>query len=424
MDGTTTTESIGEKCRALADRARAFRRAQRRYIPDELSYLVLVPTLRCNLSCSYCQVSRVPEHATGFDWSRETLDAVLALINTLNTPSLKVEFQGGEPLLTLPHLVEIRETCRQRFERAEFVVCTNLQSVSDAAWAFLAYDDIKISTSLDGTIEAHRTQRMGKDVEMRSFLDYLDYARERFGDDKISALPTLDPAALPAPTDLLDTYARWNLNSVFLRPVANYGFARKAHDAARIPDEWYQFHKAIVEEMIARNYESGACFEEFYLTHCLRRMLRSDTNGHVDLRNPNLFARDYLLIDHDGKFYPTDEARMLTRTGQIDLSIGHVVSGIDTKKLSTLNANASIDEDPHCIRCRHQLYCGRDVIDDLSRYGRIDMSRTETEFCKRHMYMFGLVEELMESDDPAVWHSLALWAGIPAWDPILHRILR
>ncbi|MEM1048207.1 MAG: His-Xaa-Ser system radical SAM maturase HxsB [Pseudomonadota bacterium] len=424
MVGTVTTDRIGAKRRALADRARAFRRAQRRYIADEISYLVLVPTLRCNLSCSYCQVSRVAEHADGFDWSRETLDAVLGFIETLSTPYLKIEFQGGEPLLGLKHLVEVRETCRKRFERVEFVVCTNLQFVSTDAWAFLANDDVKISTSFDGTIETHRKQRKVNDAEMRAFLDNLDIARERFGTHKISALPTLDPSALPTPTDILDSFASWDLSSVFLRPVANYGFARKAHEASQISDDWYRFHKAVVQEMISRNYARGTRFDEFYLTHCLRRMLRSDTNGHVDLRNPNLFARDYLLIDHDGTFYPTDEARMLTRTGQIDLSIGHIASGLDMEKLSILNANASMDDDPHCLRCRHQSYCGRDVIDDLSRYGRIDVPRTETEFCKRHMHMFGLAEELIESNDPAVWHSLALWLDVPKWDTLLKKIVR
>ena len=38
-----------------------------------IGYLILIPTLRCNLSCSYCQVSRAPEKAKGFDWSDETL---------------------------------------------------------------------------------------------------------------------------------------------------------------------------------------------------------------------------------------------------------------------------------------------------------------------------------------------------------------
>ena len=45
------------------------KRVQDKYAPKErkIGYLILIPTLRCNLSCSYCQVSRAPEKAKGYD---------------------------------------------------------------------------------------------------------------------------------------------------------------------------------------------------------------------------------------------------------------------------------------------------------------------------------------------------------------------
>ena len=95
-----------------------------------LDYLILVPTLRCNLSCSYCQVSRVSELRSGFDWNDDTLRAVLELIDGLKTPTLKVEFQGGEPTLRPDIIRTVIERC-ERFEKAEFVICTNLQRLDD-----------------------------------------------------------------------------------------------------------------------------------------------------------------------------------------------------------------------------------------------------------------------------------------------------
>ncbi|PRX08513.1 UNVERIFIED_ORG: hypothetical protein BCL66_11049 [Martelella mediterranea] len=53
--------------------------AQRINKASKLDFVILVPTLRCNLSCDYCQVSRVSEHARGFDWSEEQLQAVCRL---------------------------------------------------------------------------------------------------------------------------------------------------------------------------------------------------------------------------------------------------------------------------------------------------------------------------------------------------------
>lgn len=405
----------------LARKAELFRLSKRRFIAEDLSYLILVPTLRCNLSCSYCQVSRVAEQAKGFDWSRATLEAIFAFIDKQNLSAIKIEFQGGEPLLALDHLKAVRNFCRAKFVECEFVVCTNLQSVSPEAWDFLALPDVKISTSIDCTLALHEKQRMGSKASINEFVFNLDFAINTLGPDKISALPTIDPSCLPLPVELLDTYSRWSIYSIFLRPVANYGFARRKHDATSLPDSWFDFHRSVVTEMIRRNYTEGEQFEEFYFTHCLRRMIRADTNGHVDLRNPNILGQDYIVIDYDGSLYPTDEARMLTRTGQIDLSVGDVFRGKDTDKLATLNSNSSMDSDPDCKVCEFQPYCGRDTIDDLSRYGTISMRRTETAFCRKHMYLFSLAQELLVSEDPAVQHSIALWFGIPAWDPLLAK---
>jgi hypothetical protein len=63
---------------ALANVARMRAAALRAIAPTELDYLILVPTLRCNLSCSYCQVSRADENSVRHDWSEETLSAAVA----------------------------------------------------------------------------------------------------------------------------------------------------------------------------------------------------------------------------------------------------------------------------------------------------------------------------------------------------------
>ena len=111
-------------------------------------------------------------------------------------------------------------------------------------------------------------------------------------------------------------------------------------------------------------------------------------------------------------FYPTDEARMVTRVGQIDLSIGSVVEGIDQNKLATLNREASNDFKEGCIDCVYQAYCGVDLIDDLSRYGRIDHPKHLTDFCRRHLAVFDKAFSMIYSSDPKVHRSLATWLGL------------
>jgi hypothetical protein len=78
-------------------------------------------------------------------------------------------------------------------------------------------------------------------------------------------------------------------------------------------------------------------------------------------------------------------------------------------KWELLNCHSTNQFDPACSRCAFQPYCGRDLVDDLSRYGTIDVERTETAFCLRHLALFDFIFELIYEDDPAVRHSLARW---------------
>lgn len=392
----------------------AHRVAQRISAPQRLDYLILVPTLRCNLSCDYCQVSRAAEKARGYDWDAATLEGVLRLIDSLTGPTIKIEFQGGEPTLR-PDLIRAVIARCTRFERAEFVICTNLQKVTDEVLALFDRPDVFISTSLDGNPEQHERRRTKAKGQTDEFLANLDMLYRRYGRGKISALPTIDPANPPDPRSIIDAYSSFGIHSIFLRPINFHGFARSRFaGSAATPLAWTAYYESFVRELIRLNWENrDRVLQETYLSICLRKIFKPGFERHVDLRSPNPAGVDYLLIDHDGKFYPSDEARMLARSGVIDLAIGDVRNGFDGEKQSLLNRSASNTFDPDCERCVYQPYCGRDVIDDLARYGRIDLPRTETDFCRRHRRVFDFLFQLIFDPDPAVQHSLCRWLDLP-----------
>ena len=106
---------------------------------------------------------------------------------------------------------------------------------------------------------------------------------------------------------------------------------------------------------------------------------------------------------------------MMTRVGQVDLSIGDVSGGPDCAKIAILNSAASNFDDPECRHCVYQPYCGVDRIDELSRHGRIDLPRHLTEHCNLHTGLFDLAFELIYSDVPEVQKSVAAWIGVPAF---------
>jgi His-Xaa-Ser system radical SAM maturase HxsB len=388
-------------------------RARRQAMPGALDYLILVPTLRCNLACSYCQVSRAAVDAKGHDWSAETLAGVEALVAGLTEPVVKIEFQGGEPTLR-PDLIKAVIDAVPAGIQAQFIICTNLQTLDDATLALFDRDDVHISTSLDGPITVHARQRQGDAGEAEGFHANLRTLLSRYGPGKISALPTINPLSPPDPEQLIDSFAELGLDSIYLRPINYQGFARKRHPASRVNgDQWLDYHAAFVRRLIARNWaDRSRVLEESYFSLILRRIFRPGEDRHVDLRNPNPIGRDYIVIDHDGCAYPTDEARMLTRAGVIDLSIGDIHAGWDTPERAALEAAATNDGDPACEACAFQPYCGRDIIDDIARYGRIDVPREETDFCRRHLNLFDLAFELIHSGDAAVQYSLRRWLGL------------
>jgi len=389
-----------------------------------LDYLILVPTLRCNLSCTYCQVSRAGLHQPGFDWSEETLGSVLQLLDSLATPRIKIEFQGGEPTLRPDLLRAVIDRC-ERFEDRQFVVCTNLHELSDEILELFDRADLYISTSLDGDAATHGRNRTGGDASTGQFLANLRFVIERYGPHKVSALPTIDAASPPDIDGLIDAYVEHGLESIFLRPINYQGFARKRYPGAREQsDAWRLYYERFVRRLIERNWQDRSrVLEESYFSICLRRIFQPGADRHVDLRNPNPMGVDYIVVDHDGTVFPTDEARMLSRSGVVDLSIGDVANGWAGEKRELLNRHATNQFDPACQRCAYQPYCGRDLVDDIARYGRIDFPKPETEFCRRHLHIFDFLFDLIYDEDPAVRYSLSRWLRLAGTPPALGEIL-
>jgi His-Xaa-Ser system radical SAM maturase HxsB len=397
----------------------AWRWTARQHARERLSYVILVPTLRCNLACTYCQVSRAAEAARGFDWTEGMLGDVLRFLGDIETENIKVEFQGGEPLLRVDLLEQVRAFCRAEFPKSEFVVCTNLQRLGPNEIAFLDAEDTFVSTSLDGRLVDHNRHRTQDMRTAEQFFVNLSTAIERFGVARVSALPTVDFDNPPDFEKLIDTYESFGLSSIYLRPVNYQGFARRRAPRSEDLDAWNRLYGAFIDRLIDRNFRTGWVMEEFYFSQCIRRFLRAGEDGHVDLRNPGLPATDYIVVDFDGRLYPSDEARMLARIGYIDLSIGTASSGVDPGKVNSLIPAALNNFDPDCIHCPYQPYCGSDPVDEIARYGRIDTPRPNTWFCQRQLFVFDRIAKLLYSRDEKELFSLRHWAGLASWPDTL-----
>lgn len=129
-------------------------RSKRERIANFTSLHMFVVTLRCNHSCQYCQVSRQSEDRSAYDMTVPMADKALDFTFQSPSPGIKIEFQGGEPLLNFDLIKYIVLEAKRRniTEQRDlvFVIATNLSFLTDEILNFCREHTIQISTSLDG----------------------------------------------------------------------------------------------------------------------------------------------------------------------------------------------------------------------------------------------------------------------------------
>jgi uncharacterized protein len=379
---------------------------------------IFVVSLRCEHSCHYCQVSRQSDNKLQFDMSLADADAALALTLRSPSPDIKIEFQGGEPLLNFGLIQHIVREAKQRNtnKSIEFVIATNLALVNRDILAFCYEHDIKISTSLDGPRDLHNLNRPrpGNDSYEKTIAG-IQLVRECLGREKLSALMTTTEASLGRVKDIIDEYLAQGFDGIFLRPLSPYGFAIRTKSYARYnTDRWLNFYKQGLEYIIGLN-KQGIAFKEFYASTILAKMFTSRDPGYVDLMSPAGIGIAAVVYNYDGYAYASDESRMLAEMGDQHFRLGHVRESsysdifLSPKLLEPLEDSFAYSN-PMCHDCAFEPYCGADPVFHWTLYKDHVGRKPESEFCRRNMAIFRYLIHLMETDSFARQLFLA-WAN-------------
>lgn len=370
---------------------------------------MFVPTLRCNNSCGYCQVSRKSSSAEGCDMTESIAERAIDFMFRSPSTALKVEFQGGEPLLNpaiVQYIVErTKERSQQTGRPVSIVICSNLSFVSDEILEFCGQHDVNFSTSLDGPRDLHNLNRPSAGVDSyERTCTGIARIRERLGVDRVSALMTTTRASLSRPTEIVDEYLRHGFASIFLRPINPYGFASSAgamtsYSAA----EWLEFYRNALDYIIGLNLK-GIRIREDYTALLLRRMLTPFGTGFVDLQSPAGIGIAAILFNHDGRVYPSDESRMLAEMGDYAFCLGNLLSDsyedmmLSDVLVDTLSQTMT-ECVPGCTDCGFQPYCGADPIRHYRLQRDVVGYKPTSEFCERHMSLFRHLIGIMEAQD-------------------------
>jgi len=381
---------------------------------------IFVVSLRCEHSCPYCQVSRQSEDKVAFDMTTNIAERSLDLVFRSPAHAIKIEFQGGEPLLNFPLIKHIVRAAKERNASAnkllDFVIATNLALVDVEILEFCKLHKIHISTSLDGPGDLHNKNRPrpGKNSYEKA-VDGIHLARTILGHGEVSALMTTTHDSLNRGRDIIDEYVKLDFQGIFLRHLSPYGFAIKTKSyRAYDVDRWLDFYKEGLAYVIELN-RKNVRFQEFYASTVLTKMLTSRDPGFVDLMNPAGIGIAAAIYNYDGDVYASDESRMLAEMGDHTFRMGNVLRDSYEDIFASEALLAPIEDSfslsaPMCSDCAFEPFCGADPVyhhavskDYLGR-------KPESDFCKRNMAIFKHLIELMETD-PFVKELFTRWAN-------------
>jgi His-Xaa-Ser system radical SAM maturase HxsB len=384
-------------------------RTRLRRLPDSTGLHMFVVTLRCEHTCRYCQVSRQSTAKSDYDMSEETARRALDLAFRSPSPHLKLEFQGGEPLLNFALVrwivAEAKRMNEVHGKQLAFVIATNLALLDDEVIEFCGQEDVYLSTSLDGPADLHNgnRRRPGQDSWERTVRG-IRTVQQTLGPDRVSALMTTTEASLGRPQDIINSYAELGLRHVFLRPISPYGFAlRRRGGAGYGVQRWLSFYEAGLDHIIDLN-RRGVPIVEAYTAIVAKKMFTNDDPGYVDLTSPAGIGLGALVYNYDGDVYASDEGRMLAEMSDHTFRLGNVHRSsyrdimLSDQLLQPLQESFTLSA-PMCSTCAFEPYCGADPVFHHTTMGDFAGQKTMSAFCQRNMGVFTAVLRRASEDD-------------------------
>lgn len=411
IDRSAIAERIARKSRFL------------RYGPN---LHILVVTLRCNETCVYCHASRVGMDHVGSDMTPETAERAVALAFQSTSPSITIEFQGGEPLANFPvvqHTIEhALERNRSAAKSIDFTLVSNLSLMDERKLDFLVEHRVQICTSVDGPAVLHDKQRKlaggSAHAEAVKWIRRINRRYEEIGLDptlyRVEALLTTTRETLRYPREVVDSYVELGCRALFLRPVDPFGFA--ARTAARVgvvDEEYLAFYRTAVDHMLALN-AGGVQVLERYASIFLTKILTPDDPNYLDIRSPCGAGIGQVAYDHDGRIYTCDEGRMLAATGDRLFQIGDVRTSryrdlMTHETVRTLVVASNLDGQPDCASCVYRPYCGVCPVVNHASQGTIHGRMRESAWCAVHKGIQDYLFEKLVHGDPSHVETLARW---------------
>ncbi len=322
------------------------------FIFQGTSLHIVIPTLRCNQKCIYCHANSKPLDAEGYDMDEETAKKTVDLIFQTPSPSITIEFQGGEPLLR-PDLVryiisyakEKNETYKKNLN---FRLVTNLVNLTDDALEFLTKEKVGLCTSLDGCEFVHNKNR-GMYSEVANWISKIKRSHN------LNAMMLVTKHSLPYFKEIIDEYAKQGFDNIWIKPVNELGYAAKnKSEAICTSEEFLDFWKKSLEYLLEIN--KTTLLRENFSMIILKKILKNEDTHYTELQSPCGAAISQLAYNYDGSVYTCDEGRQydIFKIGTVDNTYPELLTSPDTCGVVI----ASLTDSLVCDTCVYKPYCG------------------------------------------------------------------
>lgn len=371
---------------------------------DSFSYFIIVATLRCNQTCEYCQVSRKPESSTEhYDLNIHDAEAIAKLIKSSPRSRIKVEFQGGESTLNIEFIERLISKLNHSGKSINYVITTNLVSISARILAICKQYSVDISVSLDGPEDLHtKNRRHPKQDYFKDILKNINLARSELGNDRVNAVCTVSRHSLARAFEIPLFYKQLGFNFLSFRHITEIGFAR--HNNSYTFSEWFEAYKNSLLSVLNINL-SGYHMVEGIANLYIQKLFGSRRNIFVDMHNPVVMGANAVVVNYDGEIYLSDESRMLAEEGDRSLSFGLNIRNEEVtcqdimRSVTTATAirDSQLLSSPICSTCAFQAHCGNDIVHNYNLSGDFIGYKPFSFVCKRTKFVIEYLLELYEN---------------------------
>lgn len=415
------------------DKAAQALRRRKAFVGSGTNLHVFVVTLRCNTTCIYCHASRAPMSAEHTDMSPETAEKAVDIAFQTTSPSITMEFQGGEPLVNFPVVKHIIEYARKKNEehgkQLEFTMVSNLSLMDEEKLEYLVSNRVQICTSIDGPAHLHDKQRRlpGQSAYTKTieWIRRINEAYEQMGLDTslyhVEALMTTTRDTLPLWKEVVDTYVGLGCRALMLRPVDPFGWAEKTGYKVEYPrSEYREFYRNAVDYMLELNQQGVQILERFAAIF-LTKILRGEDPNFLDIRSPGGAGIGQIAYSYDGSIFTCDEGRMLHESHDDSFLIGHVdtstyrsLVGHETVRAVAVASN--LDGLPDCVNCTYNPYCGVPPVHTHKTQGQIFGHMRESTLCAVYKGIQDYLFEKLGDADPKTLEVFDRWTTIRGRD--------